>query len=78
MNNYILIDSIHELDQINTGTYFARANDGQHFLIADSLAEIQAAALAARADGHSVDPSVSRSQTDADAEERASVGCGSC
>lgn len=75
---YTLIDSIHQIDQINKGTYFARANDGAHYLVADSLAEIQVAAVSARADGHTVDTPVSRSQTDAEDEEQLSVSCGSC
>ena len=78
MNTFTLIDSIHDLDQITKGTYFAHANDGQHYLIADSLAAIQDAAVAARADGHAVDARVSRSLTDADEDEYASIDCGSC
>lgn len=75
---YTLIDSIHNLELIAKGDYFARANHGQHYLIAGSLGEIQAAAAAARADGHVVDSQVHRSLTGSDEAEQASVPCGRC
>ena len=74
--SYALIDAIHQNDQINEDTYFAAANDGQHILIADSLAELQAAAQAAREDGHKISSEAFRSLTDSDCEEQGSVRCG--
>jgi len=73
---YTLIDAIYQNDQINEDTYFASANDGQHILIADSLAELQADAQAAREDGHQINHEAFRSLTDSNCEEQGSVRCG--
>lgn len=77
-NAYTLINATHETDQINKGTWFASANNGEHFLIADSLSALQEAAKAAREDGHEVSSTANVSLTDSSEEEQSSERRGNC
>ncbi len=76
--SYTLIDAIHDSERINKGTWFAFANMRKHVLIADSLAELQDAAEAARADGNEVERRAFVSLTDCDEAEQMSDQRGNC
>jgi Mn-dependent DtxR family transcriptional regulator len=75
---YTLIDAIHDAERINKGTWFAFANMRAHVLIADSLAELQVAAEAARADGNEVERRAHISLTDSEDQEQLSEQRGNC